>query len=486
MKKIINILVMVLILIPYSEYGKSLYAKGLTQVKTDKTEIKTTIKDQKSLFVTIYNQGIALIGDQRSLALPNGENHLEFRDISAKIIPETAILKAQKLKVLEQNFEFDLLTPQSLLNKFKGKNVKIVKTNPATGEEKVLDAKILSTVNGIVLKLDNGMETGIPGRIIFPYIPKNLKTSPTLTMLVKSKTKRIQNLELSYLTHGLTWKSDYVAELNISDNALDLTGWVTLTNTSGISYNNAQLKLVAGDINIAPERQKMYMKTLTMAASPTADRAFSREQLFEYHLYSLNRKTDIKDNQTKQVVLLHSENIPCKKEFILTGTNNSWYYRRDNFRSHPKIAVYLKFKNSKKNHLGIPLPKGVIRVYKKDSKGNIQFAGEDRIDHTPENAVIRLKLGNAFDITAEKRQTEFIKLNSKGWNTYKYQSGYEIKIMNSRDKSASVKVVEPVQGQWKITDENFPHFRKDAGHAVWNIFVPAKGITTLKYTIRIK
>ncbi len=488
MKKIINILAIVIVLILCSEFEKNLSAENLTAVKGDKTEIETTIKDQKDIFVTIYNKDIALIREKRRLAIPDGESVLAFKDVSGKIIPQTALLKALKLKVLEQNFEFDLLTPQSLLKKFTGGNVKIIKTNPATGKEKIFDAKVLSTVNGVVLKLDNGIETGTPGRIIFPYIPENLRTSPTLTMLVKSKTGQFQELELSYLTRGLTWRSDYVAKLNTTDTALDLSGWVTLTNTSGTSYNNARLKLVAGDINLSPEKRTYYMKSPRMTALSDTDQAFSREQLFEYHLYSLNRKTDIKNNQTKQVALLHSENIPCKKEFVLMETGRPWYYRRhaDNSGSRLKVSIYLKFKNSKENHLGIPIPKGIIRVYKEDTKGNLQFAGEDSIDHTPENAVIVLKLGNAFDITAGKRQTEFIKLNSTGYNTYKYQSGYEIKVMNSKSKPVSVKIVEPVHGQWIITKENFPHTRTDAEHAVWNISVPAKDITTLKYTIRIR
>ena len=350
MKKIINILAIVIVLVLCSEFEKNLSAKNLTAVKGDKTEIETTIKDQKDIFITIYNKDIALIREKRRLAIPNGESVLAFKDVSGKIIPETALLKALKLKVLEQNFEFDLLTPQSLLKKFTGGNVKIIKTNPATGKEKISDAEVLSTVNGTVLKLDNGIETGTPGRIIFPYIPENLRTSPTLTMLVKSKTGQPQELELSYLTRGLTWRSDYVAKLNTSDTAFDLSGWVTLTNTSGASYNNARLKLVAGDINISPERKIHYMNNLKMAALPEADQAFSREQLFEYHLYSLNRKTDIKNNQTKQVALLHAENIPCKKEFVLMETDRSWYYRRhaDNLNSRLKVSIYLKFKNSKK------------------------------------------------------------------------------------------------------------------------------------------
>ncbi len=464
------------------------HAKTFTKTNQNIKTITTTIKDQKDIFITIYNQGIALIKDKRNLAIPKGQLNLEFKGLSAKIIPETALLTASDLKVLEQNFEFDPLTPESLLNKFIGKNIKIVKTNSATGREKILNAKVLSTLSGVVLKLDNGIETGLPGRIIFPYIPNDLKTSPTLIMLIKNKNGKVKDLKLSYLTHGLTWQADYIAKLN-KNGLMSLSGWVTLTNTSETDYKNAHLKLVAGDINIIRRQNRAYMKSFQMLSSPRTESEFSRDQLFEYHMYTLKRKTTIKNNQTKQIALLNAYNISYKKEFIVFGHgNNSWYYRRNkNFYGvHLKTGVYLKFKNSKKNHLGIPMPKGIIRVYKEDKNSGLEFAGEDRIDHTSENAVISLKLGNAFDINAIKRQTKFIKLNNTGSNSYKYQSGYEVKITSNKAKPVLVKVVEHIPGQWRIIKENFSHTPKDSNHATWNIPVPAMGTITLKYIVQTK
>ncbi len=485
-------LILIAYVCPGINCGRDARAATLNETKKNIDTVETTVRDRKNIFVTIYNRNLALIKDKRKIRIPRGEVILEFKGVSGKIIPETAMLKSPGLKVLEQNFEFDLLTPQSLLKKFTGKKIKIIKTNPATGRERIVDAKVLSTTNGTVLKFDGGIETGTPGKIIFPYVPENLRITPTLTMLVKTKTKkaRDRDMELSYLTRGLTWKADYIAKLNKKDNALDLKGWVTLTNKSRATYKDACLKLVAGDVNITRERRNIYLKSFE-TASPgraPAEQDFSREQLFEYHMYTLNRKTTVKDNQTKQIALLNAFNVPCKKEFIIQTGGNSWYYRQhfNDSGIHLKTAVYIKFKNSEKNHLGVPIPKGIIRVYKEDKKGNLQFSGEDRIDHTPENAVVKIKLGNAFDISAIKKQTRFIKLDSTGYNSYKYQSDYEIKIMNSKSELVSIKIMVSLNGQWRIIKENFHHTKTDSTHAVWDIHVPAKGLRFLKYTVQIK
>ena len=447
-------------------------------------EIETTVSDQKNLFITIYNQDIALIKDRRILTLPQGETTLAFKDISGRIIPETALVKAEFIGVIEQHFEFDLLTPESLLKKFTGEKVSVVKTHPETGEETFVDARVLSTANGVVLEMNNRIETGIPGRIVYPYIPDNLRKSPTLTMLVESRTGNKQDLELTYLTNGLTWKADYVAQINSSDDALNLSGWVTLTNTSMTAYTNADLQLVAGDVNIVPEPAIRYMKKgIAMAGASMEDSPFFEEQLFEYHLYTLNRKITIKNNQSKQVALLNADSIPCKKEFLMLGESHFYRQPEGQAARKIKIGVYLELKNSKKNNLGIPLPKGVVRVYKQDSKGKLQFAGEDRTDHLSENATMRLKLGNAFDITAEKKQISFQKLPAIG---YKYQSEYEIKIRNSKKEAVSVKVMEPIPGDWRITKQTHAHKKESSRYAVWNIQVPAKGMSILSYTVQIR
>jgi hypothetical protein len=447
----------------------------------------TTLEDQMNVSVTIYNQNLALIKDQRTISLVEGIQVLDFREVSAQIKPETALLTGDKVTILEQNFEFDLLTPQALLEKYVGREVLVVKTHPTTGEETQVKATVLSAQNGVVLQIGDHIESGIPGRLIFPDVPENLRDRPTLTMLAKSETKKDQDIELSYLTSGLGWQADYVAELNARDDALNISGWVTLTNQSGAAYNNASLQLVAGDVHRAP-REQMNGHYGMVKSAPRAmadDDGMSEEQMFEYHLYTLERPTTLKDNQTKQVALMQASEVPCRKEFLLRG--NAHYYRGQagNLGQKIKVGVFVELTNSEKNNLGMPLPKGIVRVYKKDSKDRLQFVGEDRIDHTPKNETIRLKLGDAFDVTANKKQTNFEKVSGTSRHDYVYESTYRIELKNGKEEAVTVKVVEPVPGDWKMLQESIPHEKETSNTAVWQVPVPALGSTVLTYKVRV-
>ncbi len=449
----------------------------------------STLDDQKGVSVTIYNQNLALVKDQRSISLPEGQSVLAFREVSAKIRPETALLSGEGLSILEQNFEFDLLTPQALLAKYVGKEVEVVKTHPTTGEESREKATVLSSAkNGVVLQMADHIESGIPGRLIFPDVPENLRDRPTLTMLVQSRTGQEQEVELSYLTTGLGWQADYVAELNARDDALDLSGWVTLTNQSGAIYQNAHLQLVAGDVHqVKPERiggrQVYRQNTMAMAEMDTA---MAEEQMFEYHLYTLARPTTIKDNQKKQVALLQAGQVPCRKEFLLLGKRHYYQSQYGDLGKKMKVGVFVEVANSKENNLGVPLPKGVMRVYKKDSQDRLQFIGEDRIDHTPENEIIRLKLGDAFDITASKKQMDFKKVSGFSRYHYVYESAYRIELKNAKKEAVTVKVVEPVPGDWDMLEESLPHEKTASDSAVWQVEVPSLGTTILTYRVRVK
>ncbi len=288
-------------------------------------EKKTSLEDQKSVAVTIYNENLALIKDQRTITLDNGLNLLAFRGVSAKMRPETSLLRSLNningFNILEQNFDFDLLTPQKLLEKYVGKNVSIATMNPVTGEEIIEQALVLSTNQGVVVKIGDRIETNPRGRYIFDKVPENLRDQPTLVLQLNSPSAEPQEVELSYLTSGLSWKADYVAELNADDTKLDLMGWVTLNNKSGTTYNNAKLQLVAGDVNIVRQdfRQRLEGRQVMAMKSAVAEDSMSEESLFEYHLYSLNRPTTLSDNQTKQVSLLTATQVPVNKEFLLQG-----------------------------------------------------------------------------------------------------------------------------------------------------------------------
>ncbi len=468
-----------------------LAAMQLPLLSVTAEEVRTTQDEQTSVAVTIYNENLALVKDSRSIRLDRGLNQLAFRGVSGQMRPETALLrslsKPEGLQTLEQNFDFDLLTPQKLLEKYVGKNIQIVKTNPVTGEEKTETAKVLSTNGGTVVQIGDRIETNPAGRFIFSDLPENLRDEPTLSIQLNNKTAAKQDVELSYLTGGLSWKADYVAELNTDDTQLDLMGWVTLNNHSGTAYNNATLQLVAGDVNqVQPEfvgGSRMQRHEKIALESAVAD--MSSEGLLEYHLYTLNRPTTIRDKQTKQVSLLTAASIPVKKELLLQG--NNYYYRSSygHIGQKMKLGVFVEFANEKKDGLGVPLPKGVVRVYKKDSNDNAQFVGEDQIDHTPNKEMVRLKLGDSFDVTANKKQTDF-KVRERVMSRDVYESSYEIVVKNGKKEAVEVTVREPIPGDWTMLKESSEHVKVAAGTAEWKIRIPAESSKTLSYTTRVK
>ncbi|MCI5221952.1 MAG: DUF4139 domain-containing protein [Candidatus Electrothrix sp. AR4] len=451
------------------------------------SEVISTLDDQHSVSVTIYNQDLALIRDARKIALASGQQTLAFREVSAKIRPQTALLTAPNLQVLEQNFEYDLLSPQSLLEKYAGKKVQLVKTHPTTGEETTEEAIVLSVSNGVVLRVGDHIESGIPGRLIFSDVPQDLRERPTLTMLINSKDSTPQPIELSYLTGGLSWQADYVAELDSDDTTLNLSGWVTLKNESGATYQNAQLKLVAGEVNRVRERmQPRMMAGRAILAEAAMDDGMDEESMFEYHLYTLSRPTTIKEKQSKQVALMHADAVRVRKELVLDGQNSYYSSRTDDLEQKLKVGVFIKLKNSKESGAGQPLPAGIMRVYKKDSSGSLQFVGEDHIDHTPENETIHLKLGDSFDVTASKKQTDFKKLAGSGQYNYSFESAFEIVLKNAKEKPVSVRVVEPVPGDWQMLKESAPHKKETSGTATWQLKIEPKSSISLTWRVKVK
>ncbi len=366
-----------------------------------------------------------------------------------------------------------------------GQTVNIVRTHPSTGVETYEEATVLSVANGVVLKVGDRIETGTPGRLVYKSVPPSLRDRPTLVLQLNSATSGPQKVELSYLTGGLSWRADYVAELNQDDSKMDLAGWVTLTNTSGTTYKDARLQLVAGDVHRIREfvKREMYEEAIMdKAARPQ----MAEEGLFEYHLYTLDRPTTIAENQTKQAALLSSENVPVIKEYLLRGADYYYQSSYGDLGQRMKVGVFMEFENREDANLAIPMPKGVIRVYKKDSQGNAQFVGEDRIEHTPKNEKVRLKLGDAFGITADKKQTDFKKLGGSGRYNYIYESGFQIDLKNAKKETVTVKVQEPIPGDWEILGESHPHRKETSGTAVWEVKVPAEGKVTLKYRVLIK
>ncbi len=444
-------------------------------------------QEQTALAVTIYNDDLALVKDQRRVRLANGDNRLAWRDVSARIQPETALLRSLdggRIRLWEQNFDFDLLSPQSLLAKSVGESVRVFRPpHPMTGVETVEQATVLAANDGVVLKFADRVETGIPGRMAFSGVPASLRDRPTLSMLLRHDGAAERMLELSYLTGGLGWKADYVAELSGKEDSLDLNGWVTLTNVSGTAYHNALLQLVAGDVQrVRPEPKAMPMlRAMAAEAAPDAQ----QEALFEYHLYTLERPTTLLDRQTKQVALLSAREVPVSKEYLLQGADFYYQGQYGDLGRKLKTAVFLEFQNQG-GSLGVPLPKGVVRVYKKDAAGRAQFIGEDAIDHTPKGEKVRLKLGDAFDISAGKRQTDYQKIAAYGGRGGVHESAYELTVRNAKREKIVIKVVEPISGDWQMVSESQPHRKEAANTAVWQLAVPAEGKAVLTWRVRVR
>jgi hypothetical protein len=442
--------------------------------------------DRTAIGVTIYNHDLALIKDRRAFELGQGAHTLAFREVSARIRPETVLVRADGLRVHEQNFEYDLLSPQALLRKYVGREVTLIDRHPTTGEEKARQVRVLSAGDGVVLQAGDRIETEISGRLVYPDVPADLRDRPTLTMAVDNERAGLRQVEVSYLTGGLSWRADYVAELNGDDSRLDLNGWVTLTNESGVSYPDAHLQLVAGDVHRVEEGYGVRGVLLGKAVGAAAVPEMREESLFEYHLYTLARPTTIADNQKKQVALLQADNVACRKEYLLDG---QWGDGRDGSGDDGRrvpVGVWVEMRNDQGSGLGQPLPAGIARVYKQDAGGRLQFIGEDRLAHTPENEVIRLRLGDAFDVTAERRQTEYRRLDTTRDEPGQSESAWAITVKNARQEAVTVRVRETLPGDWQILQESAAHKRASAHAAVWQVPVPARGLAELTYRVRVR
>jgi hypothetical protein len=444
--------------------------------------VATGVKDQEEVSVTVYNSNLGLVKDVRNLTLANGLTELKFGEVAAQIMPYTVHIKSlsdpSRLQVFEQNYEYDLLTPQKLLEKFVGKEISILKD----GVE--VPITVLSTNQGLVYKLGGRIFSGHPGNLIFPTIPDNLIAHPTLVWLVQNRLSGRQKIEASYLTRGITWKVDYIAVLDSKDKSMDLNGWVTLDNQSGASYQNARLKLVAGDVNRVLDEHRSrdaVAKLQAMSAETAAAAPFTEQSFFEYHLYSLQRPTTVKNQQTKQVTLLSADNVPVNKRYFYYGAQQYLRHRHGIPISNQKIGVYVNIANTKENRLGMPLPKGTIRVYKADNDGSLQFIGEDRIDHTPRDESVKIKMGDAFDILGERKQTDWRKIADN-----LYEVAFEISLRNHKEEPVIVSVIEPMLRDWEILHSSHAYKKIEAHTAAFDIPVAKDRETKLHYKVRFK
>ena len=447
------------------------------------TVFESTIDEQVAVELTVYSNNLGFIKDTRKVELPVGEGELRFMEVASHIMPVTVHAKSlnypEDFTVLEQTYEYDLMTADNLLDKYVGKKVKIIKWNEFQDRKDVVEAILLSNEQGQIYKINGEIYLGYPGYKVLPEIPENFVAKPTLRWFYDNRTKEAHELEVSYLTSDMSWKADYSVVLHEDDTSLDISGWVTLDNRSGATYKNAGLKLVAGEVHRARETfgERAYMmEAVPEAGSPS----FEEKTFFEYYLYDLKRKTTIKDKESKQVNLLEAPGVGAEKELLVYGSKN--YLTRSYREPMPKqpVNVYIKFKNSEDDNLGMPLPAGIMHLYKKDDEGSLQFIGEDRIEHTPKDEEIRLKIGEAFDVVAERIQTDYREITAK-----LHESEWEITLRNHKEKDIRVGVVEPFLGNWQVINNTHPYKKVDAFTIRFDVNVPKDQEVKVKYRVRI-
>jgi hypothetical protein len=457
--------------------------------KTPADQPGTTAADQTDLAVTVYNSNLALVRDSRQLTLPAGQFRLRFMDIAASVNPATVHFRSltdpSKLSVLEENYEYDLLDPQKLLLKYVGREVTLVRAREENNSTKYEEVKatLLANNNGPVWKIGNEIVTGMHADSMrFPELPENLYSHPTLLWLLDNSGARRQRVEASYLAGNLSWNADYVLTLGRDDKSADLDGWVTLVNNSGTTFKNAKLQLVAGDLHrVAQEFDRMAKIQGGIAAAAPAP-AFTQESFSEYHLYSLARRTSIFDKETKQISLLNGSGIPVQKVYEVDG--QQYYYRNAQRPGVPlkdPVRVFYKFKNDEKAGLGMPMPAGTVRVYQADSKGGVLFAGEDRIGHTPKDEIISLQIGTAFDVVAERKQTDYKVISPRVVETE-----YEVTLRNHKDAPITVEVNEPIGGDWEMLQSSYKWEKTAAFAAQFIVPVEKDGTSVLKYRVRLR
>jgi hypothetical protein len=466
-------------------------AAPATSERATPVEIPTTTrKDQVDLNVTVYNSNIALIRDVRQIHLASGTFPLRFEDVAASIMPATvhfrSVTDPAKLNVVEQNYEYDLLDAQKLLQKYVGREITLVRGEEEANSTKWVETKALLLAdnnNAPVWKIGNEIVTGMPTSWYrFSELPGNLYSRPTLVWTLDNRGAGAQKVEASYLTSNMNWNADYVLTVARDEKTSDLDGWVTLTNNSGVAYSNAKLQLVAGEIHQAQPQMKARAMEAGAASGIGNGIGFVQESFGEYHLYSLDRRTSIQNNESKQISLLSGTNVPVEKFLAVEG--QSYYYHNQqgigNAVPEP-VKLYYRFKNEEKGGLGMPLPAGTVRVYQADSKGGIQFVGEDHIGHTPKDETLKIYVGNAFDIVCERKQLDY----KKPANNL-YEMEYQITLRNHKDVPVTVEAREPIGGDWEVVNSNLKWTKLDATTISFEIPVEKNGTATLDYRVRVK
>lgn len=452
-----------------------------TSAFADSSVIISQDQQREALSITIYNDTLALINDTRTVPMTSGLNRLEMQHVSAHIRPETAHLTSlsdMPFNVIEQNFDYDLLSPQTLLDKSVGQTIEVITRDPQTGQITREQATLLSNNGQPIVQFADRIEVGNLDNFAFSSLPTNLRSHPTLSMVLNSERAGNNTVQLTYLSGGFSWRADYTATLSPDETFVDLSGLITLNNQSGTSFKNAHLQLVAGDIH---QVQQNMVRPMYKSAMPVAmmemDTMPESEAFSDYHLYKIPFKTDLNNQQTKQVALLNASHVPVQKMYQF----NQYFDATTAEGQNLKASILYRFKNSQENHLGMPLPKGILRMYKNDQSGNALLVGEDSIQHTAENEVFKVATGQAFDVSLTKKRTKVTKISKE---TTQYS--YEVVFNNAKDEAVTVDYSDFIPfNTWQVTASSIAVTTQGSDQANWQIIVPAKAQQALTYTLQV-
>jgi len=442
---------------------------------------KEPVSEGNSVAVTVYNNNFGVVKECRPIVFEKGLNTIKFTDVASSIDPTSVSFQCLsspgKIAILEQNYEYDLVGTSSLLQRYIDKPVSIyVKGSGSDPGKKILGVLLAARDNNLIVKdqedyiqivSENSIEN-----ILLLHMPDDLVTKPTLVWLAQSDTAGKENCQVTYTTNDISWKADYSAILNAAENALDISGWVTIDNKSGATYKDATIKLIAGDVRRVQEPQPLMEMNVMYKTRAAIGGAFEEKPFMEYHLYTLSRTSTINNNQTKQIEFITPAlNVPAKKIYL---------YERD--KNDKKVQIKFEFENKKENGLGIALPKGKVRVFKKDTDGSLEFVGEDLIDHTPKDEKLSVYIGDAFDIVAEYKLIDSRVDRRMRWEKH------SIELRNRKDSAVTVFVDEkfPSWVNWKIDESSHSYVKKDAATARFTVEIPADAAATVEYSVTQK
>jgi len=450
---------------------------GLAQMALADETVVSDPDQREILELTVYNSDLALIREVREVTLPEGTFSLEFQGVPERIRPATLLVEAggrTGLTVYEQNYEFDLMSREKILEKYVGREIAWIQED---GER--ITGRLLGMAAGPVYEVDGEVVFTVPGRVALPQLPENLRARPTLVWKAKADRSGEADLDVNYLTGGLSWNADYVLQLDEKGRMADLKGWVTVENRSGTGYEQATLQLVAGEINqVRPAMMRHMNAPMAMESKMYDGGGVEEETLYDYHLYTVPWATDLPNNSNKQVSLLESQEVPVERRYSVRGHRG--YFRGGPPQDKQDVAVSYIFQNDKESNLGMPLPAGVVRVYGQSSKGRRQLLGEDRVKHTPKDEEIELHVGTAFDLVAERVRQDYRKVADRV-----HRTTWEITLRNHKDEDVVIDVYESVGGDWEILKSSLVHEKVSAEMIKFAVPVKKDGEAVLTYTVEV-